>query len=120
MLAVLATPSVVSIRRIEPRACAEQACAAVHNIERSIAAAVFFPGAVWAVLGVCKHLLPPAARAEARKSSGVPCALLLAAVVLLQPALILVDHGHFQYNCIALGLAVRSVAGSRRLAPDIS
>lgn len=28
------------------------------------------------------------------------------ATVLLQPALILIDHGHFQYNCVMLGLAV--------------
>jgi alpha-1,3-glucosyltransferase len=26
--------------------------------------------------------------------------------VLLQPASIIVDHGHFQYNCISLGLAL--------------
>lgn len=27
------------------------------------------------------------------------------AAMLLQPAAVLVDHGHFQYNCISLGLA---------------
>lgn len=30
----------------------------------------------------------------------------LAAVLLLQPGLILIDHGHFQYNCASLGLAL--------------
>lgn len=28
------------------------------------------------------------------------------AVALLNPALIIIDHGHFQYNCISLGLSV--------------
>lgn len=28
------------------------------------------------------------------------------AATLLQPTAILVDHGHFQYNCISLGLAM--------------
>ena len=27
-------------------------------------------------------------------------------LILLQPALLLIDHGHFQYNCISLGLAL--------------
>ncbi|KAI5062255.1 hypothetical protein GOP47_0022794 [Adiantum capillus-veneris] len=31
-------------------------------------------------------------------------------VILLQPALILIDHGHFQYNCISLGLTLGAVA----------
>lgn len=32
------------------------------------------------------------------------------AIILLNPCLILIDHGHFQYNCISLGLAVGAVA----------
>lgn len=32
------------------------------------------------------------------------------AMVLLNPCLILIDHGHFQYNCISLGLAVAAVS----------
>jgi len=31
------------------------------------------------------------------------------AAMLLQPAAILIDHGHFQYNNISLGLIVRSL-----------
>jgi hypothetical protein len=31
------------------------------------------------------------------------------AFVLLHPALILIDHGHFQYNCVCLGLVLWSV-----------
>ncbi|XP_027358748.1 probable dolichyl pyrophosphate Man9GlcNAc2 alpha-1,3-glucosyltransferase [Abrus precatorius] len=32
------------------------------------------------------------------------------AMLLLNPCLILIDHGHFQYNCISLGLTVGAVA----------
>lgn len=32
------------------------------------------------------------------------------AMILLNPCLILIDHGHFQYNCISLGLTVGAVA----------
>ncbi|KAG6652976.1 probable dolichyl pyrophosphate Man9GlcNAc2 alpha-1,3-glucosyltransferase isoform X2 [Carya illinoinensis] len=32
------------------------------------------------------------------------------AIMLLSPCLILIDHGHFQYNCISLGLTVGAVA----------
>ncbi|KAI9032267.1 glycosyl transferase [Hyaloraphidium curvatum] len=35
---------------------------------------------------------------------------LLFALVYLQPALILIDHGHFQYNAVMLGLAVAAFA----------
>ena len=32
-------------------------------------------------------------------------------LLLLQPSLILIDHGHFQYNCVSLGLALWGVLG---------
>ncbi|XP_042475186.1 probable dolichyl pyrophosphate Man9GlcNAc2 alpha-1,3-glucosyltransferase [Macadamia integrifolia] len=32
------------------------------------------------------------------------------AVILVSPCLILIDHGHFQYNCISLGFTVGAVA----------
>lgn len=32
------------------------------------------------------------------------------AAVLLNPALVIIDHGHFQYNCISLGLTAAAVA----------
>ena len=32
-----------------------------------------------------------------------------AAAILLQPSLILIDHGHFQYNSVALGLTVYAI-----------
>ncbi|KAK1363600.1 Alpha-1,3-glucosyltransferase [Heracleum sosnowskyi] len=31
-------------------------------------------------------------------------------IILLSPCLILIDHGHFQYNCISLGLTVGAIA----------
>lgn len=32
------------------------------------------------------------------------------AMILLNPCLILIDHGHFQYNCISLGLTLGAIA----------
>ncbi|TYK11676.1 putative dolichyl pyrophosphate Man9GlcNAc2 alpha-1,3-glucosyltransferase [Cucumis melo var. makuwa] len=32
------------------------------------------------------------------------------AILLINPCLILIDHGHFQYNCISLGLTVGAIA----------
>uniref|UniRef100_A0A7C9ELX7 Alpha-1,3-glucosyltransferase n=1 Tax=Opuntia streptacantha TaxID=393608 RepID=A0A7C9ELX7_OPUST len=34
----------------------------------------------------------------------------LMAMILLNPCLIIIDHGHFQYNCISLGLTVAAIA----------
>jgi len=34
---------------------------------------------------------------------------------LINPALIIIDHGHFQYNCISLGFAV-SIDGFQKVA----
>lgn len=34
----------------------------------------------------------------------------LMAMILLNPCLIVIDHGHFQYNCISLGLTVAAIA----------
>ncbi|CAN0002045.1 unnamed protein product [Ectocarpus fasciculatus] len=47
-----------------------------------------------------------------------PAATRALCMVLLSPSLVLVDHGHFQYNCVCLGLAVAAAAavtgGKRR------
>ncbi len=59
---------------------------------------LFFPAALAAVAA----FYPGKAAAPAR------LATLLA--VLLNPAAILIDHGHFQYNCISLGLAAAAAA----------
>ncbi|KAB2014466.1 hypothetical protein ES319_D09G226700v1 [Gossypium barbadense] len=34
------------------------------------------------------------------------------AMILLNPCLILIDHGHFQYNCISLGLTIAAIAAA--------
>ena len=33
-------------------------------------------------------------------------------IVLINPTLVLIDHGHFQYNCIGLGLAAGGAAAA--------
>lgn len=58
---------------------------------------VFFPAAVWFVWVYCKG-----------KAEGAAPWLL--AMVLLNPCAILIDHGHFQYNCISLGLTLGAIA----------
>lgn len=61
-------------------------------------AALFFPAALLAA----RLLQPPtSAGAGARVNE-----LFTAGALLLNPAHVLIDHGHFQYNCISLGLAL--------------
>lgn len=55
--------------------------------------AVFFPSVIAAVLVF-----------SGKKSSRTTVWLVVAA--LMQPAALLIDHGHFQYNNISLGLSV--------------
>lgn len=67
----------------------------------------------WTVLSSDACVFFPAALAFAavyyvrRKFEELAWALI---IILLQPALILIDHGHFQYNCISLGLTMGAVA----------
>ena len=56
----------------------------------------YFPGAL-----ACASAF---GRASARRR------LVIMAALLFCPALLLVDHGHFQYNCVGLGLAAGAVA----------
>lgn len=55
------------------------------------------------------------------RAPALPAAHRLAgfAVTLLFPGVILIDHGHFQYNCVSLGLVVWAVyaSGCRQWAP---
>ncbi|KAG0496657.1 hypothetical protein HPP92_001348 [Vanilla planifolia] len=62
---------------------------------------VFFPAAVWFVHVYNKRF---------GGSGGEWSAPWLLAMILLNPCLILIDHGHFQYNCISLGLTLGAVA----------
>eukprot|EP00899_Mesostigma_viride_P024519 jgi/Mesvir1/5251/Mv15370-RA.1 len=57
---------------------------------------------------------PPA---SARPPITRACQLWALAVLVLQPSLILIDHGHFQYNNISLGLTVAAVASIIRHHP---
>ncbi|KAJ0234527.1 dolichyl pyrophosphate Man9GlcNAc2 alpha-1,3-glucosyltransferase [Hirschfeldia incana] len=60
-------------------------------------ALIFFPAALFFVLVYHRN----------RARSDVAWHI---AMILLNPCLILIDHGHFQYNCISLGLTVGAVA----------
>ncbi|KAL4582539.1 hypothetical protein LXL04_007090 [Taraxacum kok-saghyz] len=62
---------------------------------------IFFPAVLWFIVVV-----------YARQSRGYKSNLLPwhVAMILLNPCLILIDHGHFQYNCISLGLTIGAVA----------
>jgi hypothetical protein len=50
---------------------------------------------------------PAAIACAAAFARGPQQQLFILVAMLLNPALLLIDHGHFQYNCISLGLAVR-------------
>ncbi|KAI3761035.1 hypothetical protein L1987_51440 [Smallanthus sonchifolius] len=60
---------------------------------------IFFPAVLWLIV------------AFANQSRGHKSNIAWhVAMILLNPCLILIDHGHFQYNCISLGLTVGAVA----------
>ncbi|KAJ4793211.1 hypothetical protein LUZ62_044457 [Rhynchospora pubera] len=61
--------------------------------------AVFFPAALYFLW------------AYSQSNFGEKRAIMwLLAMILLNPCLVLIDHGHFQYNCISLGLTLGAVA----------
>lgn len=69
----------------------------------------------WTVLISDLLVFLPAAllvvRAFAPASSHSPRArVALLCAILMQPAAVVIDHGHFQYNCISLGLALAAAA----------
>ncbi|KAK3147348.1 hypothetical protein QOZ80_3BG0281250 [Eleusine coracana subsp. coracana] len=66
---------------------------------------VFFPAALWFVWAYMKGGV--GVREEDRWEGW----MWLLAMVLINPCLVLIDHGHFQYNCISLGLTLGAVAG---------
>nr|ACR38168.1 unknown [Zea mays] len=66
---------------------------------------VFFPSALWFVWAYMK--LGVGISGEERREGW----MWLLALVLISPCLVLIDHGHFQYNCISLGLTLGAIAG---------
>ncbi|KAK8446015.1 hypothetical protein SEVIR_9G420500v4 [Setaria viridis] len=66
---------------------------------------VFFPAALWFVWAYIKGGIGTSGE---EKREGW---LWLLAMVLISPCLVLIDHGHFQYNCISLGLTLGAIAG---------
>jgi hypothetical protein len=61
------------------------------------APAVFFPASIAAVRALYR-------------GSGARARVYALAVLLLHPAALIIDHGHFQYNSISLGLTLAAVA----------
>ncbi|KAF8058079.1 dolichyl pyrophosphate Man9GlcNAc2 alpha-1 [Scenedesmus sp. PABB004] len=76
---------------------------------------IFFPAAVLAARAFGAP--GPAPRgARSGGAAAVSGRLFVLAAALLQPAAVLIDHGHFQYNCISLGLtalAATAIAARR-------
>jgi alpha-1,3-glucosyltransferase len=72
-------------------------------VTKQLLPAVFFPAAYLAS-SVFSTAGGPDKRKQAA-ASDVQRQLFVLAAMLLQPALVLTDHGHFQYNCISLGLS---------------
>uniref|UniRef100_A0A804R7U0 Alpha-1,3-glucosyltransferase n=2 Tax=Zea mays TaxID=4577 RepID=A0A804R7U0_MAIZE len=66
---------------------------------------VFFLAALWFVWAYMK--LGVGISGEERREGS----MWLLAMVLISPCLVLIDHGHFQYNCISLGLTLGAIAG---------
>lgn len=68
----------------------------------------------------CAVLFPAVLAASAVFGQGrsPACQSALAAAALLQPAALLIDHGHFQYNNICLGLAVSTHSESAHTLPS--
>nr|XP_043618484.1 probable dolichyl pyrophosphate Man9GlcNAc2 alpha-1,3-glucosyltransferase [Erigeron canadensis]XP_043618485.1 probable dolichyl pyrophosphate Man9GlcNAc2 alpha-1,3-glucosyltransferase [Erigeron canadensis] len=60
---------------------------------------IFFPAVLWFIVVYAGQLRRPKSNLA-----------WLVAMILLNPCLILIDHGHFQFNCISLGLSVGAVA----------
>ncbi|KAI7845170.1 hypothetical protein COHA_001215 [Chlorella ohadii] len=56
--------------------------------------------------------LPAALAAAAVFGGGGSQGLLVLVALLFSPAAVLIDHGHFQYNCIGLGLAAGGAAAA--------
>lgn len=71
----------------------------------------------WTVMAADALVALPAALAAANTFGGSSSGsgrqrLSLLVAMLFSPALVLIDHGHFQYNCIGLGLAAGSAAAA--------
>lgn len=60
--------------------------------------AVYVPAVIWFVRWACK-----------RQGQSPIAQSIAAAAILFQPALILIDHGHFQYNSVMLGLTLLAI-----------
>lgn len=60
--------------------------------------AIYIPAVIWFVRWSCK-----------RQGQSPISQSIAASAILFQPALILIDHGHFQYNSVMLGLALLAI-----------
>ena len=96
----------LALHRLEPAAVALGASRGYESASSKLVlrlsvlafdVALFFPAA-WAAVGTFH---PRAAAADKRWAL---------AVLLLHPAALLIDHGHFQYNSLGLGLALLAAA----------
>ena len=68
---------------------------------------VLFPALAWCCLA---YYRPRGGARKGERSWSWAAAMVAACAAAAQPALVLVDHGHFQYNGVSLGLTAAAVA----------
>ena len=74
---------------------------------------VFFFPAVWLFIKSPARIIDGAAVGLSNRDELFPSRqskLIASLLLLLQPSLLMIDHGHFQYNGVCLGLSLASFA----------
>lgn len=72
----------------------------------------YIPAVVYFVMNLCLCERPQVKRLEVCGKFNMRHSILM--TVLIYPGLMMIDHGHFQYNCVSLGLFVAAVAAVAR------
>lgn len=73
---------------------------------------IYLPAVAYFVMNLCLCERSQGRKARVRDNSELRYWTLMTA--LIYPGLIVIDHGHFQYNCVSLGLFIAAVAAVTR------